>query len=267
MQPGQLKPLMAAFAVALGAVAAAAVGVAPVSAERGQGPIVLVAASLHEAMNDAASRWAAQGHARPLVSSAASSTLARQIAAGAPADLFVSADVAWVEYLERRGRVAAGTRAVLAGNQLVLIARAGARVRVRIDWRNPRAAAEVLGAGPVAMADPASVPAGRYGEAALRALGLWPALAPRIVRAENVRAALALVERGAAPFGIVYATDVRAARSARVIAAFPPDAHPPIRYVVLRIKGAANAGGEAFRRYLLSQAGQTVLRRHGFVVS
>ncbi|MBA4047052.1 MAG: molybdate ABC transporter substrate-binding protein [Sphingomonas sp.] len=248
------------FAVVLAVVLAAA----PVMAAPRTGPVVLAAASLQEALSEAADRWAARGHARPVLSFAASSTLARQIAAGAPADLFVSADTEWVDDIARRGLVAAGTSATLAGNALVLIA--PVQSRVRLDWRNRRAAAALLSAGPLAMADPVSVPAGRYGEAALRRLGLWAAAAPHVVRAENVRAALALVERGAAPLGIVYATDARAAKSVRIVAAFPPASHPPIRYPIVRLAASTHPGGEAFRRYLLSAAGRMILRRYGFQV-
>lgn len=233
-------------------------------AARGGPPVVLAAASLQEVLNEVADRWAARGHPRPVLSFAASSTLARQIAAGAPADLFVSADALWVDEVAQRGLVAPGTRAVLAGNALVLIA--PVQSRARLDWRDRRAAAALLGAGPIAMADPAVVPAGRYGEAALRALGLWAAAAPKVVRAENVRAALALVERGAAPLGIVYATDARAAKSMRIIAAFPPASHPPIAYAVVRLRAATNPAGEAFRRYLRSADGKAVFVRHGFAV-
>lgn len=165
---------------------------------RDRGPVVLAAASLQEAMTDAARTWASRGHPRPVLSFAASSALARQVQAGAPADLFASADEEWMDVLAARGLLAPGTRAVLAGNRLVVVAPRAARVRLTVPTL-----ARTLAAGPVAMADPTSVPAGKYGRTALRRLGVWTAVGPRVVRAENVRAALALVERGAAPFGIV----------------------------------------------------------------
>ncbi len=232
-------------------------------APRRSAPIVLAAASLQEALTAAADRWAARRHPRPILSFAASSTLARQTAAGAPADLFVSADAAWMDDLAAKGLIAADSRAVLAGNALVLVAPTSSATR--IDWRDRRGAARSLAAGPIAMADPAAVPAGRYGQAALTALGLWSAAAPHIVRAENVRAALALVQRGAAPLGIVYATDARASPAVRVVATFPPRSHPPIIYPIARLKASRSGEGEGFRRYLLSAEGRAILRGHGFV--
>lgn len=224
-------------------------------------PLVLAAASMQEALTDAASAWERAGHPRPVLSFAASSALARQVTAGGRADLFVSADTDWMDEVAKRGLVARGTRAVLARNRLVVVARAGGRSVVATRGA---ALATVLGAGPLAMADPASVPAGKYGEAALRHLGAWDAVAPRVVRAENVRAALALVERGAAPYGIVYATDARAAPGVRVAGVFPLRSHPPIVCPIARLTTAATPEAEAFRRFLLSRGGQTVLARHGF---
>ena len=228
------------------------------AAAQPRGPTVLAAASLQEAMTEAAERWAGAGHPRPVVSFAASSALARQVQAGAPADLFVSADEEWMDVLDRARLLAPGTRADLLGNRLVVVAPRGWRGRL-----TRATLARVLAAGPVAMADPAAVPAGRYGQAALQRLGAWAAVAPRVVRAENVRAALALVERGAAPFGIVYLTDARRSPAVRVAGLFPADSHPPIRYPVARLK-AGSAAGEAFRRWLLSAPGQAVFARYGF---
>lgn len=226
-------------------------------------PLVLAAASLQEALSDIADRWAQLGHARPVLSFAASSALARQVMAGAPADLFVSADGEWMDVLAARGLIAAGTRADIAGNALVLVAPAGRATA--IDLRNRALLARALAAGPLAMADPQSVPAGRYGRAALTALGVWPQVAPHVVRAENVRAALALVERGAAPFGIVYATDALAAPAVRIVARFPAASHPPITYPIARLRGATAGEAERFRRFVLSPAGRAILRRHGFL--
>ena len=210
-------------------------------------------------MTAAADGYAATGRPRPVLSFAASSALARQVQAGAPADLFASADEAWMDVLDRAGMLAAGTRADLAGNRLVVVA--------RVSWRGrlTRATlARTLAAGPVAMADPDAVPAGRYGRAALQRLGAWQAVAPHVVRAADVRAALALVARGAAPFGIVYATDARASGAVRVAGLFPADSHPPIRYPVARLTASRDPGAEAFRRYLLSPRGRAVFARFGF---
>lgn len=227
-----------------------------------RGPLVLAAASLQEAMNDAADAWAAHGHPRPVLSFAASSALARQAASGGGnggADLFASADEQWMDYLAGAGRLVPGSRADFAGNRLVVVAPAGTTVRLT---RSDLAAR--LAAGPVAMADPAAVPAGIYGKAALTRLGAWPAVSRHVVVGDSVRAALATVERGAAPFGIVYATDALASRKVRVAGVFPAASHPPIRYPIARLQGSTGAEAEGFRRFLLSRDGQAILRRHGF---
>lgn len=232
----------------------------PAAAQR-RAPLVLAAASMQEAMSDAADVWRRSGHLRPILAFAASSALARQIEAGAPADLFVSADAAWMDELQRRGLIAPGTRAVLARGRLVVVARPGVR---SLGGLRGAALARVLAAGPLAMADPTSVPAGRYGQQALTRLGAWTGVSAHVVRAENVRAALALVERGAAPYGIVYATDARASTRVRIAGVFPANSHTPIVYPIARLAHSSNAEGEAFRRYLLSPAGQAVLARRGF---
>ncbi len=219
-------------------------------------PLVLAAASLQDALGEAADVWAKRGHARPVLSFAASSALARQVLSGARADLFVSADEEWMDVLARGGLLAPGTRADLAGNRLVVVAARGNPTRLTLGTLG-----QVLASGPVAMADPGSVPAGRYARAALVRLGAWNQVRSRAVRAENVRAALALVERGAAPYGIVYATDVRASAQVRVAGVFPGWTHPRIRYPIARLRGR---GGEDFRRFLLSPAGRSILARHGF---
>lgn len=234
---------------------------APATAQPARGPLVLAAASLQEALTEAADMWARDGHARPVLTFAASSALARQAAAGAPADLFLSADREWMDYLDRRGLLAAGTRADLLRNRLVVVARTGTAGRLR----NRAEIARTLAAGPLAMADPDSVPAGKYGNAALIRLGVWDRIAPRVVRAENVRAALAMVERGAAPFGIVYATDARAAKGVRIAGTFPAASHPPIVYPLARLKASTDPEAEGFRRFLTSPRGKAIFVRYGFI--
>jgi molybdate transport system substrate-binding protein len=233
----------------------------PVAAQS-KPPRVLAAASLQEAMTAAADAWAARRHERPMVSFAASSALARQVEAGAPADLFVSADEEWMDYLVTRSLLAPGTRADFVGNRLVLVARVddAAKVALRPGTRLDA----VLGSDRLAMADPDSVPAGRYGKAAFEHLGVWDALRAKVVRAENVRAALALVERGAARFGVVYATDAKASDKVRVVAPFPADSHPPIRYPLARLKASSSPDAEGFRAFLLSRAGRAIFARFGF---
>lgn len=243
--------------LALAGLAAFALGASPAP----QAPVVLAAASLQESMTAAADLWARSGHPRPVISFAASSTLARQIEAGAPADLFASADEEWMDALAAKKLLAPGSRADLVGNRLVVVEPAGRHARIPLDGT---ALGRVLGAGPLAMADPDSVPAGRYGKAALEKLGAWSAVAPQVVRAENVRAALALVERGAAPFGIVYLTDARASSKVRVAGVFPRASHPPIVYPIARIATSTNPEAEGFRRFLLSAQGRAVFARFGF---
>ena len=205
---------------------------------------------------------AAASPARETLSFAASSALARQVAAGAPADLFVSADVEWMDDLDQRGLLAPGSRTNLLGNRLVLVAPVDSKVRVAL--RPGVDLSRALNGGRLAMADPDAVPAGRYGKAALTRLGAWDRVAPSVVRAENVRAALALVERGAAPMGIVYATDAKASAKVRVVGVFPAASHPPIVYPIARLKASRNVEGERFRRFLASRAGKAIFIRYGF---
>lgn len=232
------------------------------SAAQPRPPLVLAAASLQESMTAAADAWAAQGHPRPVISFAASSALARQIEAGAPADLFVSADEPWMDEIEKKGLIRPGTRVSFLGNDLVLIARAGTNVRVPIRKGFPLL--RLLGGGRLAIADPDAVPAGRYARAALTDLGVWQQVEPRIARAESVRAALALVERGQAPYGIVYLTDARASKQVRVAGIFPAPTHPPITYPIALLKSSASPDAEGFRRFLISPQGKAIFRRFGF---
>lgn len=226
-------------------------------------PLVLAAASLQEAMTAAADAWAARRHARPVVSFAASSALARQIESGALADIFVSADEPWMDRIEKKGLVRAGTRVSFLANRLVLIAPAASRVRLTIARGFPLARA--LGSGRLAVADPEAVPGGRYAKAALTSLGVWQQVEPKLARGESVRAALALVERGEAPIGIVYETDAKATNGVRVVGVFPPASHPPITYPIAILATAASRDAEPFRRFLISAAGKAIFRRYGFI--
>lgn len=221
-------------------------------------PLVLAAASLQESMRAAAEAWARKGHAMPVCSFAASSALARQIAAGAAADLFASADEPWMDDIEKRGLIVPGTRAPFLGNRLVIVAPAGEPLA------RPYDELRTLGKTRVAIADPDAVPAGRYARAALESGGRWAAVAPNIVRAESVRAALALVERGAVSRGIVYATDAQASDRVRIAAIFTERSHPPIRYPLARLKASTSPDAEPFRRFLLSGEGKAIFRRFGF---
>jgi molybdate transport system substrate-binding protein len=246
--PRLLLSFLLFFALASGVVAAP--------------PLVLAAASLQESLNAAADAWAKAGHERPTLSFAASSALARQIAAGAPADLFVSADVPWMDYVEQRKLTAPGTRIALLTNQLVLIAPAGDTKPMPIRKGFPLAIA--LGRERLAMADPDAVPAGLYGREALTKLGVWPSVAPKVARAENVRAALALVESGEVPYGIVYLTDAMASDKVKVVGTFPEDSHAPIVYPAAVLATAKSADAAPFLRFLASRPAKAIFARYGF---
>lgn len=253
---GRVRSFLAALLAITLALCAPAAIAAP------KGPLVLAAASLQEALNACADQWAASGHPRPVISFAASSALARQIEAGAPADLYIAADEAWMNHVERKGLLAPRSRASFLTNRLALVAPASSRVALSIKPGFPLVRA--LGNGRLAMADPDAVPAGKYGKAALEALKVWPGVSNTIARAENVRAALALVERGEAPLGIVYTTDARASARVRLVGVFPATSHPPIIYPLARLKTSTNPEAEAFRRFLLSPKARAVFARHGF---
>jgi len=237
-------------------------GCSPAAQKPDHGPLVLAASSLQEAMEAAAGEWAADGHAKPVLSFAASSALARQIEAGAGADLFVSADEKWMDEVERRGLVVPGTRASFLRNSLVLVAPAGKAAPV--DVAPGFDLAGRLGNGRLAMADPDAVPAGIYGKEALTSLGAWDAVSGKVASAENVRAALALVSRGEAPLGIVYATDALAEPGVQVVGRFPGSSHKPIVYPAARLKSSTNPDAEGFRQFLVSDKGKAVFRRFGF---
>lgn len=239
----------------------ALLGFAPAHAQQ-RGPTVLAAASLQESLAAAADAWTARGNARPVLSFAASSALARQVEAGAPADLFISADEEWMDYVAAKRLIRANSRVSFLANRLVLIAPASSATRLTIRRNFPLARA--LGSGRLAMADPNSVPAGRYGRAALTNLGVWNSVSGKVAGAENVRAALALVERGEAPFGIVYATDAGASRGVRVVGTFPVSSHPAITYPIAALRNSSNAEAEGFRRFLISRQGKAIFARFGF---
>ena len=222
---------------------------------------VFAAASLREALDAAASAFeAASGH-QVVVSYAASNALARQIEAGAPADLFVSADVDWVHYVEQKGLTAPGSRRNLYRNDLVLIAPAQSTVQLKLVPGVNLGAA--LAGGRIALANPAAVPAGRYARAALSALGAWAPVENRVAAADNVRAALALVARGEAPLGVVYRTDALAEKGVRIVDTFPPATHPPIVYPIVQVRGAKPAA-RALSEFLASAPGRAAVERFGF---
>jgi molybdate transport system substrate-binding protein len=242
--------------------AAFALGAArPVWAEP-QPILLFAAASLKNALDDIDQTWQRDTGKPVTASYAASSTLAKQIENGAPADLFISADTQWMDYLDQRALLKPGSRSDLLGNTLVLIAPAKSDVALTVAPGFPLAA--TLGDGRLAMADPASVPAGKYGKAALEKLGVWPSVANRIAAAENVRAALLLVARGEAPLGIVYATDAAVEPGVRIVATFPPDTHPPIVYPIALMAASQNPNAPALLAYLHGAAARAQFQKAGF---
>ncbi len=226
------------------------------------GPLVYAAASLTEVLEQVGADYARERGGAVRFSFASTATLARQIEAGARADLFVSADQEWMDYLDRRGLVQRASRIDLLGNRLVIVAPTDSTVTLAIGRGMPIRAA--LGdRGRLALADPASVPAGKYAKAALSSLGAWPEVEGRVVAAENVRMALLFVARGEAPLGVVYATDARAEPKVRVVGEFPADAHPPIVYPAALARDA-RATAAAFLQYLTGPAARARFEAAGF---
>jgi molybdate transport system substrate-binding protein len=223
---------------------------------------VFAAASLKESLDAQARQFESTTGDKVVVSYGASNALAKQIESGAPAQVFISADLDWMDYLDSRKLLAPGSRVNLLRNSLVLIAPAGSRSSLKIGPNF--ALADALGADRLAMANPDSVPAGKYGKASLEALGVWASVEKKIARTENVRAALVLVTRGEAPFGIVYATDAQAESGVRVVDTFPDDTHPPIVYPMALLAGSTAPAARAFVAYLASTAAQATWARFGF---
>jgi molybdate transport system substrate-binding protein len=231
----------------------------PVLAQRA-GVRIFAAASLQTALTKIAAGYRGPGAPmRPTFG--ASSAMARQIAQGAPADLFISADTEWMDWLSQRRLIAAGTRRNLLSNRLVLIAPKTSPVSLKIAARMPLASA--LGGGRLAIADPVAVPAGKYGKAALVKLGVWDSVAGRLAPAENVRTALAYVARGEAPLGIVYATDAHAEPRVKVVGVFPQTTHPRILYPAALTK--ATPTGRAVLDYLSGPRAMAVFAAEGFI--
>jgi len=241
-------------------------GVQPALAQqRDTAPLtVFAAASLKESMDAAARAYEMATGVPVRVSYAASSALARQIEQDAPADVFFSADLEWMDYLQQRGKVDAAQRRNLLGNRLVLIA--PARSSARVDLSQPRTLLAALGDGRLAVGQTASVPAGKYARASLESLGVWEPLRGKLAESESVRAALMLVARGETPLGIVYLSDAQAEPAVRVVATFADDSHPPIVYPVAPLRGDRNAQAAAFVRWLESAPAQALFRERGFSV-
>lgn len=226
--------------------------------------VVFAAASLKNGLDDVNAAWQAETGRTATISYAASSALARQIEQGAPADIFIPADLDWMEYLSEKQLIAPGSRINLLGNRIVLIAAADTAVETSIGPGFPLA--ELLGDGRLAMADVKAVPAGKYGKAALEKLGVWAGVEDRVAQAENVRAALKLVATGEAPLGIVYKTDAVAEPAVKIIGVFPEDAHPPIVYPVGVTADSSNPDAAEFVKFLQSANARQSFEKQGFTV-
>lgn len=224
---------------------------------------VFAAASLTNALTEIGARWQADGHAQPSLAFGGSSTLAKQVEAGAPADVFASADTSWMDYLAERGRIDASSRVDLLGNELVLIAPKGQGFAVKMQ---PGFQFAKAFSGKLCTGEPGVVPVGIYAKAALESLTWWESLQGRIVGTEDVRTALTFVERGECAAGIVYATDAAISTKVDVVARFPADSHQPIVYPFALITGSRSEGKEFLRYLRNSQAAAEVFRRYGFVL-
>jgi molybdate transport system substrate-binding protein len=226
-----------------------------------EGLLVFAAASLTNVLEDIGTAYTAQTRQPVKFSFAASSALARQIEAGARADVFFSADIEWMDYLQTRALIDRASRTDVAGNRLVLIAPASSKVELKIAPGFALAAA--LGSGRLSTGDPDIVPVGRYARTALTSLGVWNDVADRLVRADNVRSALAFVARGEAPLGIVYETDAKIERQVRIVDIFPASSHQPITYPVA-INARARPGAKEFVAFLRGPAAESTFMKYGF---
>ena len=225
--------------------------------------LVFAAASLSDAIQEVSAAYEKTAHVTVKSSFDSSSVLARQIEAGAPADVFFSADTKWMDYLQSRNLIQAASRKNVLGNSLVLIAPSQSQIELKIAPHFPLAAA--LGTERLATGDPDSVPAGRYARSALTTLGVWGEVAPKLARAENVRVALLYVARGEAPLGIVYATDALADKGVRVVDTFPESTHEPILYPIALTKSAKSQAA-GFVAYLTGPQGHGIFVKYGFTV-
>lgn len=235
-----------------------------ISARAATAPLTMfAAASLTDALNNIGAAWTKAGHGSVRFSFGASSTLARQIEQGAPANLFASADEKWMDYLDTHGLIVPGTRRDLLSNTLVLIVPASHPVHVTIGPGFDLMA--ILGTqGRLATGDPAHVPVGIYAEQALKHLGIWDQVQQRLAPAADVRSALLLVERGEVPAGIVYATDAAISKNVMIAGIFPSDTHPPIKYPFGIVKGGDSPSARALLQYLSGPTARSVFKRFGF---
>jgi molybdate transport system substrate-binding protein len=224
--------------------------------------VVFAAASLKTALDEINGQWFERTGKKARVSYAASSALAKQIEEGAPADIFVSADLAWMDYLQQRKLIRAETRSDLVGNRLVLVAPKGNGLHANIEFGFPLRS--LLGPGRLAMANTEAVPAGKYGKAALISLGMWDQVRDRIAQAENVRAALVLVRRGEVPFGIVYRSDAHSDPTVELVGTFPSSTHPAIVYPMAITANATSPYADEFIEEVKSRHARETFEKQGF---
>ena len=250
----------ATFAAAILVIGA---GAPPAAAQSGA-VLVFAAASLKNALDAIDEKYEYDTGKKVVASLAASSTLAKQIENGAPADVFISADLDWMDYLAQHDLIRPDTRKNIVGNELVLIAPKASTVSVKIAPGFDLA--KLLAGGKLAMADTNAVPAGKYGKAALEKLGVWDQVAGQIAQAENVRAALALVARNEAPLGIVYQTDAAVEPGVKIVGTFPADTHPPIIYPIALLAGSKNPDAPGYLSYVESAEARPLFEQQGFTV-
>jgi molybdate transport system substrate-binding protein len=244
-------------------VTAIAVGL-PTASAQSKDLVVDAAASLKNALDEVNTAFTTEKSVKVAASYAASSALAKQIESGSPADVFISADLDWMDYLAGKKLIKPETRANLLGNKIVLVAAASSTLKVDVAPNFPLA--KLLGDGRLAMADPSAVPAGKYGKASLEALGVWASVAAKVAPAENVRAALLFVSRGEAPLGIVYQTDAAADHGVKIVGTFPDNSHPPIIYPVAVTASSSNPAGAAYVAFLRSPAAIAAFEKQGFTM-
>lgn len=251
--------------MAAGLMVLAAQGFSAPEAQQRREVVVFAAASLKNALDESAAAWSrVSGEPLPKISYAASSALARQIEQGAPADLFLSADLDWMDHLANKHLIRNESRINLLAGRIALVA--GKDTGFNFTLEPGADLLKALGEGKLAMANVEAVPAGRYGKAALDKLGLWDTVKGRIVQTDNVRVALLLVARGEAPLGIVYTTDATADPQVRVVATFPETTHPPIIYPAALTRDSTLPAAAGLLDFLKTPAAAQIFIRHGFGV-
>ncbi|MGG5214952.1 MULTISPECIES: molybdate ABC transporter substrate-binding protein [Rahnella] len=224
---------------------------------------VFAAASLTNALQDIATQYQKEKGVQVVSSFASSSTLARQIEQGAPADMFISADQQWMDYAIGKQQMVDNTRYTLLGNELVLISAANSKID-KVDISDKTDWTKLIGDSRLAVGDPDHVPAGIYAKEALQKLGAWTTLEPKLARASDVRAAMALVEREEAPVGIVYGSDAVASKKVKVVGIFPASSHKPVEYPMAIVKDHDNATVKGFYDYLKTPAAAEIFKKYGF---